>query len=68
MRNQKNVVPFSLQDRVISIAHGGHQGVNTTKSLLRTNVWFPRLEKLVEKRIDRCPACQINHPRQLFEP
>ena len=27
MRNQKNVVPFSLQDRVISIAHGGYQGV-----------------------------------------
>ena len=68
MRNQRIVIPLSLQDRVIAIAHEGHQGITKTKSLLRTKVWFPRLEDLVEKKIDTCSACQINHPRQYFEP
>jgi hypothetical protein len=68
MRNQRIIIPFSLQERVIAIAHEGHRGITKTKSLLRTKVWFPRLEDLVEKKINSCSACQINHPRQFFEP
>jgi hypothetical protein len=68
MRNQKIVIPFSLQDRVISIAHEGHQGITKTKELLRTKVWFPRLDSLVMKKISSCQACQINHPSVNYEP
>ena len=68
LRNQKIVIPSSLQNRIIEIAHDGHQGITKTKELLRTKVWFPRLEKLVEQRINCCNVCQINHPRTLFEP
>ena len=36
--------------------------------MLRTKVWFPGLEKLVEHVIDCCAACQVNHPRVNYEP
>jgi hypothetical protein len=68
MRQRVIVIPASLQDKVIAIAHDGHQGITKTKELLRTKVWYPRLEKLVELKIDGCQACQINHPRVLYEP
>ena len=68
MRKQKIVIPLSLQERVISIAHEGHQGITKTKELLRTKVWFPRLDALVEKKISSCHTCQINHPTVNYEP
>jgi hypothetical protein len=68
MRQNKIVVPVSLQSKIIDIAHDGHQGITKTKVLLRTKVWFPILEKLVEQKIDSCQACQINHSRILYEP
>ena len=68
LRNQKIVIPSSLQSRVVDIAHEGHQGFTKTKELLRTKVWFPQLDKLVDQKIHNCHACQINHPRTLFEP
>ena len=68
MRNLKIVIPTSLQNKIIGIAHEGHQGITKTKELLRTKVWFPRLEKLVEQHIGFCRACQINYPRVVYEP
>jgi hypothetical protein len=57
-----------MRQRVIEIAHEGHQGVTKTKKLLRTKVWFPKLDSMVEKYIDSCVACRINHPRTYFQP
>ena len=68
MRQHLIVIPSSLQSKIVDIAHDGHQGITKTKELLRTKVWFPRLDKLVEQKIDSCQACQINHPRVLYEP
>ena len=41
------VLPKSLQQQVISLAHSGHQGLLKTKQLLHTKVWFPDIDKLV---------------------
>ncbi len=50
MRQRVIVIPASLHDK--AIAHDGHQGISKTKKLLRTKVWFPRLKKFVELKID----------------
>ena len=44
MRNNLIVIPDTLIERVIDIAHEGHQGITKTKSLMRTKVWFDRLD------------------------
>ena len=56
------VIPTSLQQRAIDIAHEGHQGMVKTKKLLREKVWFP--EK-VKKTIGGCIACQPPVPLQM---
>ena len=37
-------VPEILQQRVIDLAHEGHQGIAKTKSLLREKVWFAGID------------------------
>jgi hypothetical protein len=60
LRDRRIVIPESLQSRVIELAHIGHQGICKTKALLRSKVWFPRLDKAVEDTISTCIACQAN--------
>lgn len=57
-RGNRIVIPSSLQQNIIELAHKGHQGVVKTKKLLREKVWFPDLDKMVETRIKSCIPCQ----------
>ena len=59
LRGGRLVIPGSLQARVINLAHEGHQGICKTKSLLRSKVWFPNLDKLCEETVRKCFKCQI---------
>ena len=56
------MIPSSLQQRSIDLAHEGHQGIVKTKRLLREKVWFPGIEEKVQKTIQSCIACQANSP------
>ena len=58
LRGSRIVVPESLQQQAIDIAHETHQGLVKTKALLREKVWFPGIDKLVKETIDRCIPCQ----------
>ena len=62
------VIPTTLQQRVIDLAHEGHQGIVKTKKLLREKVWFHRMNNIVEKKTTSCGACQIPTPRTTGEP
>ncbi|PFX30057.1 Retrovirus-related Pol polyprotein [Stylophora pistillata] len=62
------VVPKSLQDHVINLAHEGHQWLVKTKSLLRERVWFPHIDKLVESKVKSCEASMIATPECKREP
>lgn len=46
LRGTMIVVPASLQERVVKIAHEGHAGITRTKALLRSKVWFRGLDEL----------------------
>ena len=48
LRNNRIVIPASLRERTVDIAHEGHQGVVKTKQLLREKVWFPGIDSIVE--------------------
>ena len=67
LRGRRIIIPSSLRDHVINLAHEGHQGIVKTKQLLRTKVWFPLIDSLVEKKIRTCLACQAvtdDHARE----
>ena len=68
IRRTRIAVPRKLQERVVNLAHEGHQGVVKTKSLLREKVWFPGIDKLVEKKVESCCACLISTPESKCEP
>lgn len=57
LRNGRLVLPKTLHDRAVATAHEGHQGISRTKSLLRSKVWFPGLNDLVENALKVCIPC-----------
>ena len=48
----------SLQRQCVELAHEGHQGETKTKKLLRAKLWFPGLDKMIEKKVQECHGCQ----------
>lgn len=68
LRGTQIVIPPSLQQRVIDLAHEGHQGIVKTKALLRTKVYFPSIDRMAEQTVKQCIACQANTPEKHMEP
>lgn len=68
MRNHRIVIPSSLRCKVVEIAHEGHQGIVRTKSLLRSKVWFPHIDDMVENIVKNCPACATVVPEHKIQP
>ena len=60
LRGNRIVIPKTLRERAISIAHEGHQGLVKTKKLLREKVWFPKIDDEIKRRIEQCAPCQPN--------
>lgn len=58
LKGSRIVIPEILQKVSINIAHVGHQGIQKTKTLLRSKVYFKNIDKLVEQKISNCLACQ----------
>ena len=68
MRDNRIVVPTRLQSKMVKLAHAGHQGIEKTKRLLRTNVWFPGMDKAAENEVKCCRKCQVNINTQRLQP
>lgn len=69
LRGTRIVMPTSLQQQAIHLAHQGHQGIVRTKSLMRQKVWFAGIDKQTEQIIARCAACQATtQERHSHEP
>ncbi|XP_020555459.2 uncharacterized protein K02A2.6-like [Oryzias latipes] len=68
LRGTRLVIPAALEDRVIQLAHEGHQGVVKTKALLRSKVWFPNIDQKAETAVRDCIACQAATPVTNNEP
>ena len=47
-REERIVLPRALEQRAIQVAHDGHPGVMSTKTLLKQYFWFPSFDKKVE--------------------
>lgn len=68
MMNQRMAIPESLQERVLSIAHQGHQGITRTQRALKCRVWFKNMNKKVEDLVKRCTQCQVTTGYEKYKP
>ena len=58
LRGARVIMPKVLRQRAVDLAHEGHQGPVKTKKLIREKVWFPQIDSLVERCVQKCLACQ----------
>ena len=68
VRGDRIVAPETLRQRMVEIAHEGHQGQVRTKQLLRAHVWFPGMDSLRDKSVSTCVYCQSSTPDVHREP
>ena len=61
LRGSRIVLPQKLRPTAVTLAHEGYLGIVGTKQTLRTKVWWPGLEKDVEKY---CPTTLPEGPWQ----
>ena len=59
LRGMRLLIPRKLRERVLDLAHEGHQGLVKTKQRLRTKVWWAGIDKQVENRCKTCHGCQL---------
>ncbi|XP_058827435.1 uncharacterized protein K02A2.6-like [Topomyia yanbarensis] len=59
LRGDRIVIPAKLREKVVRLAHIGHQGITGIKAHLRSKVWFPGMDKLVEQMVKSCKPCQM---------
>lgn len=79
LRGERIVIPnghvpqyeTNIRDWVVDLGHSGHMGVTATKKLLRLRLWFPGMDRLVEKAVEECLPCQASvesYPRDPLKP
>ncbi len=68
LKDNRIVIPSTLQQRTLELAHRSHQGITKTKSLLRQKVWFANIDKRAEETVKSCMACQTATFEQKREP
>ena len=54
LRKTRIIMPANVQNKCITIAHEGHQGTTKTKSLLKSKIWFPKMDEKIEHYIKSC--------------
>ena len=52
------VVPPPGRERILDELHEGHPGIARMKSLARSFVWWPGMDKSLEQKVQTCDACQ----------
>ena len=58
LRGTRMVVPHSLRQRAVDIAHEAHLGIQKTKALPREKVCFPQIHNVVKTTIEKYITCQ----------
>ena len=59
LRGTRLLIPAKLRDRVVDLAHEGHQGLTKTKQRLRSKVWLAGIDRQVEAKCKTCHGCQL---------
>ena len=68
LKGNRIILPSKFHKDAVTICHVGHQGIEKTKKLLRTKVFFFGMDKMVEDLISNCISCQCTGPSKPHPP
>ena len=68
LKGSQIVVPKKLRKPILNLAHRTHLGINKTKSLLRSKVWWPSMMSDIETIVRECKSCTLVQPPHRPEP
>ena len=60
LRGNRVVVPEKGRKQVVKMLHTAHPGIVCIRSLARSYVWWPGIDKELEDYVKSCDACQTN--------
>jgi hypothetical protein len=63
MHNDVFVIPVSLRDRFVTLAHEGHPGIVRTLQRVRETAWWPGVSTFVRSKFASCVSCSQNTER-----
>ena len=64
------VIPKKLQNRILRDFYTGHPGINRMKSLMRSYVYWPKMDNDITDMIEKCKGCALaaKAPPTTFKP
>ena len=62
------IIPQSLKEDILRQLHLGHMGIESTRRLARTTVFWPNINYDIEQLTKQCEACQEHQARQQKAP
>lgn len=65
---EKLIVPNSLRQKALDIAHIGHPGERAMGRILRKSVWWPRVQEDILKCVKSCNGCTVVGRKSAPEP
>uniref|UniRef100_A0A8D9DQK4 RNA-directed DNA polymerase n=1 Tax=Cacopsylla melanoneura TaxID=428564 RepID=A0A8D9DQK4_9HEMI len=70
-RNNRVVIPASLQSQILTELHATHLGITKMKQLARRYVYWPKIDRDIERLVRSCEACaqiKSNPPKVTVHP
>ena len=62
LRGSRVIVPLQGRPIILSQLHDTHPGISRMKSLARSYVWWPGLDRDIENTVKSCHTCQESRP------
>ncbi|XP_053954964.1 uncharacterized protein K02A2.6-like [Anastrepha ludens] len=59
LRGTRIVIPKTLREQTLQLAHEGHPGESAMKRRLRSKVWWPLIDRDAESFVKRCVDCLL---------
>ena len=55
--SERVLIPKKLQNRILRDFHTGHLGINRMESLMRSYVYWPKMDNDIRDMIEKCKGC-----------
>ena len=60
LRGSRVVITTQARNQLLSELHQGRPGINNMKNLARMYIWWPNINKKIERVVKGCTKCQEN--------
>ncbi|KAJ8049524.1 hypothetical protein HOLleu_02307 [Holothuria leucospilota] len=67
-KGRQVLIPKPLQADILNQLHNSHQGIEKTRRLARESLYWPNINRDIEKLVSSCSICQELQPSQTREP